>query len=77
MLDFAHPNVMRLVGVCFDTDSAIPLIVLPYMANGDLRSFLQSKRLNDTSTGDPEQSLPNVYTNILLIDQLQIKHLAA
>lgn len=44
MLGFDHPNVLKLLGVCFDTDDNLPLIVLPYMANGDLRSFLMSKR---------------------------------
>ena len=44
MLDFDHPNVMRLVGVCFDTEDRLPLILLPYMANKDLRTFLKSKR---------------------------------
>ena len=60
MLDFDHPNVMRLIGVCFDTDDGLPLIVLPYMANGDLQSFLQTKRLSDTSVEDTEHILPEV-----------------
>lgn len=50
MLDFNHPNVMRLVGVCFDTEDMLPLIVLPFMANGDLKSFLTSKRTSTTSS---------------------------
>ena len=44
MLGFDHPNVLKLLGVCFDTKDHLPLIVLPFMANGDLRSFLMSKR---------------------------------
>ena len=44
MLDFDHPNVMNLLGVCFDTEDHLPVIILPYMANGDLKSFLISKR---------------------------------
>ena len=60
MVDFDHPNVMKLVGVCFDTDDGLPLIVLPYMANGDLKSFLQTKRLSDTSVEDTEQAFPEV-----------------
>ena len=44
MLDFDHPNVMNLLGVCFDTEDTLPVIILPYMANGDLKSFLISKR---------------------------------
>ena len=44
MLGFDHPNVLKLLGVCFDTDDHLPLIVLPFMANGDLRSYLLSLR---------------------------------
>ena len=44
MLGFDHPNVLKLLGVCFDTTDYLPLIVLPFMANGDLRSYLLSKR---------------------------------
>ena len=59
MLDFDHPNVLRLLGVCFDTEDQLPVIILPYMANGDLKSFLISKR------GDNEPSiLPDVCANI-------------
>ena len=49
MLDFHHPNVLRLVGVCFDTEDNLPVIVLPFMANGDLKSFLKSKKPNTMS----------------------------
>ena len=59
MLDFDHPNVLRLLGVCFDTEDQLPVIILPYMANGDLKSFLVSER------GDNEPSiLPDVCANI-------------
>ena len=44
MLDFDHPNVLKLLGVCFDTEDQLPVIVLPFMANGDLKSYLQTKR---------------------------------
>ena len=58
MLDFHHPNVLRLVGVCFDTEDNLPIIVLPFMANGDLKSFLKTKRSNATSkTGFPDVSI--------------------
>lgn len=44
MRDFNHPNVLGLCGVCLDTPKKEPLIVLPYMANGDLRDYLRNKR---------------------------------
>ena len=66
MLDFNHPNILRLVCVCFDTEDKLPLIVLPYMANGDLRSYLKSKRSKSSSTSD--ETMPEVqhaFTHIL------------
>jgi AXL receptor tyrosine kinase len=61
MLDFDHPNVIKLLGVCFDTDDQLPVIILPYMANGDLKSFLIDKR------GDNE---PNILPEGLTIEIL-------
>ena len=54
MLDFDHPNVLKLIGVCFDTEHQLPLIILPYMANGDLKTFLQTKRRKTTRGNIPE-----------------------
>ena len=43
MREFDHPNVMRLLGVCINAGPA-PYIVLPYMAKGDLLSYLKANR---------------------------------
>ena len=43
MLEFHHPNVLNLIGVCFDCEDQVPVIVLPLMTNGDLRMFLLEK----------------------------------
>ena len=52
MKDFDHPNVLGLAGVCLDNPTREPLILLPFMANGDLKSYLRNKRegSNDAST---------------------------
>ena len=42
MKDFKHPHVLGLVGVCFETDGS-PMVVLPYMANGDLQRYIQDE----------------------------------
>ena len=43
MKTFHHPNVLPLLGVCIDYDDEDVLkIVIPFMINGDLRSFLKN-----------------------------------
>ena len=46
MKNFEHRNVLGLIGVSVGVhdDIAIPYIILPYMANGDLKEYLQYKR---------------------------------
>ena len=41
MMNFKHENVLSLVGVVSVTGER-PLVVLPYMENGDLCTFLKS-----------------------------------
>ena len=38
-----HPNVLTLKGVCIDGGTA-PFIILPFMKNGSLLSFLQREK---------------------------------
>lgn len=42
MSHFRHKHVLRLLGVCFDTDP--PLLVLELMEAGDLLSYLRESR---------------------------------
>ena len=56
MKDFKHPNVLGLVGVCFDTPDGVPFIILPFMANGSLKDFLKKKRTHITNV----DTLPEV-----------------
>ena len=60
MLDFHHPNVLSLVGVIFDTTDHLPVIVLPFMAHGDLRSYLRSKRALTSSSSTSFDTFPTV-----------------
>ena len=57
MKDFDHPNVLNVLGVGFNPDSELPFVVLPFMVNGDLKTYLKSKR-QKTATVDylPEVS---------------------
>ena len=44
MKDFDHPNVLNVLGAGFSPESGLPFVVLPFMANGDLKTYLKSKR---------------------------------
>ena len=44
---FNHPNVLKLLAVCVDSnDNEILRVVLPYMENGDLNGFLKQNRVD-------------------------------
>ena len=45
MRGFNHPHVLGLIGVCIDAGPA-PYIVMPFMANGSLLSYLRKERSN-------------------------------
>ena len=44
MKDFHHPHILGLLGVCFDAPDGSPYIVLPFMANGSVSTYLKEKR---------------------------------
>jgi len=44
MKDFHHAHVLGVIGVSFDSDGS-PMVILPYMANGDLRQYITSTQL--------------------------------
>ena len=57
MSNFNHPNVLSLIGICVDAGEA-PYIVMPFMANGSLHSYLKKERSNLTvAEGDSEDDL--------------------
>ena len=43
MEKFQHPHVLNLIGVSIDAGEA-PYIVMPYMANGSLLTYLRKER---------------------------------
>ena len=43
MSKFDHPNVLKLRGVCVDGGPS-PFIIMPFMTNGSLLSYLKSNR---------------------------------
>ena len=59
MKTFDHPNVLPLLGVCIDYDDEDVLkIVVPFMANGDLKTYLKDSRITPNNT----QEYPRVRT---------------
>ena len=44
MCSFSHPNVLGMEGIAVDPESQCPYLVLPFMKNGDLKSYLRKKR---------------------------------
>lgn len=43
MCGFDHPHVLGLIGICLDPSNS-PHLLLPFMENGDLYSYLKHKR---------------------------------
>ena len=55
MKNFKHRNVLGLIGISVGVEDeiAVPYIVLPFMANGDLKRYLQHQR-NNLAVNNPE-----------------------
>ncbi|XP_004388793.1 tyrosine-protein kinase receptor UFO [Trichechus manatus latirostris] len=68
MKEFDHPNVMRLIGVCFQGSERegfpAPVVILPFMKHGDLHSFLLYSRLGDQPMFLPTQMLVKFMADI-------------
>ncbi|XP_047650140.1 tyrosine-protein kinase receptor UFO isoform X1 [Phacochoerus africanus] len=68
MKEFDHPNVMRLIGVCFQGSVRegfpAPVVILPFMKHGDLHSFLLYSRLGDQPVFLPTQMLVKFMADI-------------
>ena len=54
MSSLDHPNVLTLIGVCVDGGPA-PYVVMPFMFNGSLLSYLKKER--DNLVLPPEQEM--------------------
>ena len=50
---FNHPNVLKLLAVCVDSnDDEMLRVVLPYMENGDLNDFLKQNRVDPVNISE-------------------------
>ena len=43
MFKFDHPNIISLIGLCLDAGPS-PYIILPFMENGSLLSYVKKNR---------------------------------
>ena len=66
MKNFKHRNVLGLIGISVGVEDEIaaPYIVLPFMANGDLKRYLKHQRSN--ATVDNPESLFKVQMHVHL-----------
>ena len=51
MKDLNHPNILKLIRVCLDGGPA-PFIIMPFMENGSLLSYLRKNRSTFLPTED-------------------------
>lgn len=58
MKSFQHKNVLNLIGVCIDA-GPVPYLVMPYMLNGNLLSYLRKERADLTIVEGATEELVN------------------
>jgi len=67
MKTFHHPNVLPLLGVCIDYDDEDVLkVVMPFMTNGDLKTFLKDSRVSPNNTQDYPKVCSLLSVNVFL-----------
>ena len=50
-----HPNVMGILGICLDCHA--PYVVMPFMANGSLHTYLRKHRIELLISEDEDLDL--------------------
>ena len=73
MKQFDHPNVMNLIGVCINAGPA-PYIVMPFMANGSLLSYLRKERPNLILDENVDEDLVRMVLNRHQFFPFQVKY---
>ena len=58
MKRFDHPNVVGLLGVCFNTPDGYPYLILPFMVNGNVRDHLKHSRVHISATDTLPKVIP-------------------
>ena len=72
---FQHANVLNLVGVCVETGQA-PYIIMPFMSNGSLLSYLRREKLKLVLSEDADEEQVSIifyYGNPKSIDFFEFR----
>ena len=59
MLDFEHPNVMPLTGVCLDGE--MPLLIMPFMSKGSVLEFVKRHKKEMLLSTDTMKEMVNFF----------------
>ncbi|XP_072342288.1 tyrosine-protein kinase receptor TYRO3 isoform X1 [Scyliorhinus torazame] len=69
MKEFNHPNVIKVIGVSLQSRAhrrlPVPMVLLPFMKHGDLRTYLVLSRLGDQPIDIPVQTLLSFMIDIV------------
>ncbi|XP_048394137.2 tyrosine-protein kinase receptor TYRO3 [Stegostoma tigrinum] len=69
MKEFNHPNVIKVIGVSLQSRAhrrlPVPMVLLPFMKHGDLRTYLVLSRLGDQPVDIPAPTLLNFMIDIV------------
>lgn len=63
---FDHPNVISLIGLCLDAAPS-PYIILPFMENGSLLSYIKNSRATLYTNSDTEDEIVSESFNIIIV----------
>ena len=66
---FDHPNVMTLIGVCVSIGGG-PAIIMAYMENGSLLSYLRKDKKNITTSDDQDLETVSYILSLSLLCKL-------
>ena len=70
MLSFHHPNVMPLIGMCFDGE--VPLLIMPFMSGGSVLDYVSHNRDNLLfDKGSQEEQVVQSMINFLTFQCLE------
>ena len=74
MHSFEHPHVLNIIGVCVDAGPS-PYIVMPFMANGSLLTYIRKEKNLVVPTDSIDDDLASVFRYYLHVHACGVKYL--